>query len=151
MLEELTLEQVWALQHKWWYSGLQEPIHKPKKALLKVLKVLYPAASTYLTSRSLRVQSNSVVTGGDIVFAMLDGRRALVELWWLCSIDDELFACVAPLTRVAAGNEFPNTVTYKKQSKPRMVSCAVLVTSAIFWNQKGTVVALVPPFLQGVA
>ena len=144
LLEELTLEHLFLLGKPWWRYGLQDPICKCKKKLLACLKNLYPDATDFKTSRSIRVNTASVVSAGDVAFATVDGVRTLVEVWWLARHDNHEVACVSPWEPVSSHVQVPNTATYSKVSRPKMISGDALLVSAFYWDQGDTVVALVP-------
>ena len=146
-LEEVTIDQVCALQRPWLKEGLCDE-HAPSSRTLAALKEMFPhvPAAELAVARVASIDGNKVHTG-DVVYLRHSGVRRAGELVLHLRAGDETYSIVS-LWGAAARNDqqTERTARFCVADAPQIFPTSCLEVSLIYSRSaSGVVTALIPP------
>jgi hypothetical protein len=95
------------------------------------------------------VPHGGLVIAGDVVYAMIGGARAIVQVIFHVAVDGEFLSGVNVLEPAPTERDATTcTDTLRDRGVYKMVELGDLVASAMFLRKGDVVTAVVPPFLR---
>ncbi len=155
VMEELTLEHLYALETDWLSPGLVEP-RAPEPNILTAFQdaIGDPLADDIKCSMTARVCHGSLVSAGDLAWAMIENHRCLVDVVYHFESGGEPYTYVNMWESVPGPSDNAQAATFREISREtdhlKCVRTECIVASAIFLPgaRPNVATALVPPFLR---